>query len=122
MARITGIGGIFFKSPDPKALAAWYREKLGLAVENWGGALLTTGKDSPPKAVWSPFKADTTYFAPSTKDFMVNFAVDDMDGFCAMLTTNGVAILKRDDSDPSGKFAWVMDLDGNKVELWQPTS
>jgi len=121
MAKITGVGGIFFKSRDPKALAAWYRDVLGLATEDWGGALLNGDPaKNPPHVVWSPFKADTTYFAPSTKDFMINFAVDDMDGFIAGVQAKGVAILKREDSDPSGKFAWLTDPEGNKIELWQP--
>jgi catechol 2,3-dioxygenase-like lactoylglutathione lyase family enzyme len=120
MARITGLGGIFFKAKDSKALAAWYRDTLGLALEDWGGALIKNDKAGPPHTVWAPFGADTKYFAPSTKDFMVNFAVDDLDAFIKGLEAKGVTILKRDDSDPSGKFAWIMDPDGNKIELWQP--
>jgi len=120
MARITGLGGVFFKAKDPKALSAWYRDTLGLALEDWGGALIKHDAAGPPHLVWSPFSADTKYFAPSTKDFMINFAVDDLDAFIKGLEAKGVAILKRDDSDPSGKFAWIMDPDGNKIELWQP--
>ena len=74
----------------------------------------------PPMVVWSPFAEDTTYFAPSTQPFMVNFAVDDMDAFIAKLDAKGVKVLKRDDTDPNGNFAWIMDPDGNKIELWQP--
>ena len=119
--RITGIGGLFFKSKDPKALAAWYRDVLGMKVETWGGALLSyDAPGHPPVAVWSPFPQDSDYMAPSTREFMVNFAVDDLDAFVAMLTKKGVAILKRDDSDPNGKFAWIIDPDGTKIELWQP--
>lgn len=119
--RITGIGGIFFKSKDPKALAAWYRETLGLAVEEWGGAML--GYDTPlhpPVAVWSPFGDTTDYMAPSVREFMVNFAVDDLDAFLAMLTAKGVDILKRGDDDSHGKFAWILDPDGTKIEFWEP--
>jgi catechol 2,3-dioxygenase-like lactoylglutathione lyase family enzyme len=122
MSHITGIGGVFFKSPDPKKLAAWYRDVLGLKVEDWGGAMLSyEGKDHPPVLVWNPFPANTKHFAPSTREFMINFAVDDMDAFIAMLKSKHVEILKRDDeSDPSGRFAWIMDPDGTKIELWQP--
>jgi catechol 2,3-dioxygenase-like lactoylglutathione lyase family enzyme len=121
LAHITGIGGIFFKSKDPKALAAWYRDVLGIKVENWGGAALRTDmSDRPPVVVWGPFPTGSDYFSPSTREFMVNFAVDELDGFLAMLKTKGVAVLKRDDSDPNGSFAWIVDPDGTKIELWEP--
>lgn len=119
--RITGVGGVFFRSPDPKALAAWYRDTLGIAVEDWGGAALKTDAPGhPPVVVWGPFAKDTKYFAPSTREFMINFAVDDLDAFLARIEAKGVKVLKRDDSDPSGRFAWIVDPDGIKVELWQP--
>ncbi|HVP84325.1 MAG TPA: VOC family protein [Rhizomicrobium sp.] len=118
--RITGIGGIFFKSKDPKALAAWYRDVLGIAVEDWGGATLRyDAPGHPPVVVWGPFAEKTEYFAPSSREFMLNFAVDDMDAFLARIEAKGVKVLKRDDSDPSGKFAWIVDPDGTKIELWQ---
>ena len=118
--RITGVGGVFFKSPDPKALSAWYRDVLGLAIEPWGGATLSTdAPDKPPVVVWSPFPTSTDYMAPSTREFMINFAIDDLDAFVAKLTAKGVKILKRDDSDPNGRFAWILDPDGTKIELWQ---
>jgi catechol 2,3-dioxygenase-like lactoylglutathione lyase family enzyme len=122
MAHITGVGGIFVKSPDPKKLAAWYRDVLGLKIEDWGGAMLPyDAKGHPPVVVWSAFPATTKHFAPSSREFMINFAVDDMDAFIAMLKSKHVEILKRDDdSDPSGRFAWIMDPDGTKIELWQP--
>jgi catechol 2,3-dioxygenase-like lactoylglutathione lyase family enzyme len=121
--RITGIGGIFVASKDPKKLAAWYRDVLGIAVENWGGAMLRyDAPDHPPVAVWSAFREGSTYAAPSTRAFMIDFAVDDLDAFVARLQRNGVTVLKRDDSDPTGKFAWILDPDGTKIELWQPTA
>jgi catechol 2,3-dioxygenase-like lactoylglutathione lyase family enzyme len=122
LAHITGVGGIFFKSPDPAKLAAWYRDVLGVKIEDWGGALLSyAAPGHPPVLVWNAFPANTKHFAPSTREFMINFAVDDMDAFIAMLKSKHVAILKRDDeSDPSGRFAWIMDPDGTKIELWQP--
>ncbi|HWA89032.1 MAG TPA: VOC family protein [Rhizomicrobium sp.] len=120
MARITGIGGIFFKARDPKALAAWYRDVLGLKVEEWGGAMLRTDEPGRPDiTVWNAFSADTKYFEPSTREFMINFAVDDLDGVVAQLEAKGVAILKRDDGDPHGRFAWILDPEGTKLELWQ---
>ena len=121
MARITGIGGIFFKSRDPKALAQWYREVLELEINDWDSAALrydTPGH--PPFVVWGPFPEDTDYYAPSQREFMVNFAVDDLDGFLARLEAKGVEIVKRDDSDPNGRFAWILDPDDTKIEFWEP--
>jgi predicted enzyme related to lactoylglutathione lyase len=119
--HITGIGGVFFKAKDPKALAAWYRDVLGMPVQSWGGAALHyDARNHPPAAAWSAFAASSTHFAPSTAPFMVNYTVDDMDAIAARLQAKGVAILERDDSDDNGRFAWVVDPEGNKVELWEP--
>jgi predicted enzyme related to lactoylglutathione lyase len=119
--RVTGIGGVFVTSKDPKALAAWYREVLGLDVKPWGGAALPTDAPGhPPKVAWTAFPASSDYLAPSTREFMIDFAVDDMDAMVARLTAHGVPILKRDDSDAFGRFAWIQDPDGTKIELWQP--
>ncbi|MGD0144263.1 MAG: VOC family protein [Rhizomicrobium sp.] len=119
--HITGFGGIFFKSKDPKKLAAWYRDVLGLPIESWGGAMLRTDAPGHPEVVvWNAFSDTTDYMAPSTRDFMVNFAVDDLDALLAKLKAHGVTILKRDDTDANGKFAWILDPDGTKIELWQP--
>lgn len=119
--RITGIGGVFLKSPNPKALAAWYRDVLGLDIASWGGAMLkTTAPGYPQVVVWNAFPEDTTYFDPGKREFMVNFGVDDLDAIIARLTAHHVQILKRDDSDPNGRFAWILDPDGTKLELWQP--
>ena len=118
--HITGVGGVFFKAKDPKALAAWYRDVLGLPLEKWGGAALRyDAPNHPPALIWNAFPASTEYFAPSTAQFMINYAVDDMDAFLARLGAKGVAILKRAD-DATGRFAWILDPEGNKVELWQP--
>lgn len=120
--RITGIGGIFVVSKNPKTLAAWYRDVLGISVEPWGGATFrydATGH--PVVAVWNAFAEGESYLAPSRRDFMLDFAVDDLDAFLTRLEAKGVAILKRDDSDPNGRFAWILDPDGTKIELWQPT-
>jgi predicted enzyme related to lactoylglutathione lyase len=118
--HITGVGGIFFRSKDPKALASWYRDVLGVTVEPWGGAMLRyDAPGHPPVVVWSPFPQSTNYMAPSTREFMIDFAVDDLDAFLGKLKAKGVAVIKREDSD-TGSFAWIMDPDGTKIELWQP--
>lgn len=119
--RITGVGGLFVKSKDPKALAAWYRDVLGIALEPWGGATLRyDAPGHPPAVVWSAFAQSTDYMAPSTREFMLNFAVDDLSAFLDRLKKKGVAVIKRDDTDPNGSFAWIVDPDGTKIELWQP--
>lgn len=119
--HITGVGGVFFKSPNPKALSKWYGEVLGLAVKPWGGAVLKyDAPEHPPAAVWSPFPAGTDQMAPSSRDFMVNFAVDDLDAIVARISSKGVKIIKRDDADPNGRFVWILDPDGTKIELWEP--
>ncbi|HMA49355.1 MAG TPA: VOC family protein, partial [Magnetospirillaceae bacterium] len=118
--HITGIGGLFFKAKNPKTLAAWYRDVLGLPMEAWGGAMLRYDAPNHPDVMaWSAFPATTSYFAPSSSDFMINYAVDDMDALVAKLKAQGVEILKQKD-DPTGRFAWLLDPEGNKVELWQP--
>jgi catechol 2,3-dioxygenase-like lactoylglutathione lyase family enzyme len=119
--HVTGLGGVFVKSKDPKALSAWYRDVLGVEIKPWGGAMLSyDAPGHPPAVVWSAFPAASDYMAPSTRDFMLNFAVDDMDAMIARLTAKGVPILRRDDTDPHGRFAWILDPDGTKIELWQP--
>lgn len=119
--HVTGIGGIFVKSKDPRALAHWYKEVLGLDVASWGGAALPfDAPGHPPKVSWMAFPDTTDHMMPSTREFMVNFAVDDMDAMIARLTAKGVPILKRDDADSFGRFAWIQDPDGTKIELWQP--
>jgi predicted enzyme related to lactoylglutathione lyase len=120
MARITGVGGIFFKSPDSKKLSAWYRDVLGIELSEWGGAMLRTDAPGHPEfVVWSPFAADTKYFEPSVREFMVNFAVDDLEGILKEIEAKGVAIAARKD-ESYGRFAWIMDPDGTKIELWEP--
>ena len=119
--RITGIGGIFVKSKEPKALAHWYQETLGLSIESWGGAPLPyDAPGHPPVIIWNALPETTDYMSPSRREFMINFAVDDMDAITARLTAKGVPILKRADDDPFGRFTWIQDPDGTKIELWQP--
>jgi catechol 2,3-dioxygenase-like lactoylglutathione lyase family enzyme len=119
--HVTFIGGVFIKSPNHKALAAWYRDVLGLPIQPWGGAILRLDAPGhPPELTWTPFSPKTTYFAPSTRDVMLNLAVDDMDAVLARLKAHTVPILGREDHDPNGRFVWIMDPDGTKLELWQP--
>lgn len=121
VGRITGVGGIFVVSKDPKALAAWYRDVLGIKLEPWGGAMLRyDAPGHPPMVIWNAMPPTSDELTPSKRDFMINLAVDDLDAFIRKLRDRNVVILKRDDSDPNGKFAWIMDPDGTKIELWQP--
>ena len=120
MARITGVGGIFFKCDDPAGLSEWYGRVLGLTVEAWGGVLFRPDAEGPPHLVWGPFPRDSGYFAPSARDCMINLAVDDLDGMIVRLNEHGIAILGRDDSDPNGRFAWFLDPADRKIELWEP--
>jgi predicted enzyme related to lactoylglutathione lyase len=123
MAKVLGVGGVFFKSKDPAALLKWYSEALGIELEPWGGVAFRPQPmaDHPGSAtVFSPFKADTDYFAPSTNPYMINLAVDDLDGVLARLAQHGVTPLKTMPDEGMGKFAHIMDPEGNKLELWEP--
>ena len=118
--HVTGIGGVFLKAQDRKALVAWYRDVLGLPIQPWGGAVLhTDAPRHPPVVAWTAMAASSSYFAPSTGSVMIDYAVDDMDAFVARLKAKGVDILKRSDDD-NGRFAWILDPEGNKIELWEP--
>jgi len=118
--HITGVGGIFFRSKDPKALMAWYRDVLGIRLEEWGGAALRyDAPGHPPVVALNAFKQTTHYMDPSTREFMIDFAVDDLTSFLDRLKGKGVTVLKRENS-PEGDFAWIVDPDGTKIELWQP--
>lgn len=124
MAKVTGIGGVFIKARgDKDALAAWYRDNLGIAFEEWGGALLRWPEDTADDrgvTVWSLAAADSQWFAPSESSFMINYRVDDLDAIIARLAANGIALQKGPETHENGKFAWVMDPEGNKFELWEP--
>lgn len=124
MAKITGIGGVFIKSRgDSAALAAWYRKHLGMALEDFGGAVLRWPDDKAEDrglTVWHVADRDSQWFSPSDSSFMINYRVDDLDALLAQLRADGVGIVSGPESHENGKFAWIMDPDGNKVELWQP--
>lgn len=123
MPHVTGIGGVFFKSKDHKALAAWYQKHLGVSIEAWGGAALKWTEDKAEDkgvTVWHVADAKKDWFSPSQSTFMINYRVDDLAGMIANLNKAGVKVLKGPESHENGKFAWIMDPDGNKVELWEP--
>ena len=124
MARITGIGGIFFKSQgDSAALAAWYQTHLGLPLEDFGGAVLRWPDDKAEDkglTVWCLAKRDSQWFSPSQSSFMVNYRVDNLGEMLDQLKAAGVEVVQGPESHENGKFAWIMDPDGNKVELWEP--
>ena len=124
MAKITGIGGVFFKSAGKGSdLAAWYQKHLGMTLEPWGGAALKWPDDpSDDRGVtaWSIANSDTKWFSPSHSSFMINYRVDNLDEMLAQLRAGGIEIVAGPESHENGKFAWIMDPDGNKIELWQP--
>ena len=126
MKHITGIGGIFFKANDPVKLPAWYQKHLGLEVEDFGGVMFRdneTASDGPKGqsyTLWSPFPAETDYFAPSEKPFMINFRVADLDALLAKLRQEGVEVDERTDKSEFGYFGRLMDPEGNRIELWEP--
>lgn len=123
MAKIIGLGGVFFKAKSPLALANWYTQYLGLDIMEWGGAVLPLQgiATANPDAfnLWAPMEKKTDYFAPSTQNFMVNFVVDDLQELVNNLKEQDQAISEVQQHE-HGKFAWIMDPEGNKVELWEP--
>src|SRR3954471_23210925 len=124
MNRVTGIGGIFFKAKDPKTLQAWYKRHLGIDVQPWGGAAFTwtddEGKPVAGTTAWNIASAHSDQFAPSTAPFMVNYRVHDLLALVKVLREEGCNVLEKVDDSEYGKFGWVIDPEGNKVELWQP--
>jgi predicted enzyme related to lactoylglutathione lyase len=123
MARVTGIGGVFLKSPNPKALTAWYAEHLGIQLNDWGGAAFLWSDEIPATTgttAWSIFPEDTKHFGPGNQAAMINYRVDDLDALLEQLSAAGVTIDPKREEAGYGKFAWITDLDGNRVELWQP--
>ncbi len=123
MSRVTGIGGVFFKSANPKALTAWYSENLGIELNEWGGAAFHWADEVPPgtgATAWSIFPEETKYFGGGAQSAMINYRVDDLDGLLAKLSAAGVTIDPKREDAGYGRFAWIVDPDGNRVELWQP--
>ncbi len=123
MARITGIGGVFLKARDPKALTAWYAEHLGLAMADWGGAQLLWSDEVPHgtgSTTWMLFPESTKHFGPGAQTCMINYRVDDLKGLLEKLAAAGVSIDPHREEAAYGTFAWITDPEGNRVELWQP--
>lgn len=124
MQRVSGIGGIFFKARDPEALRSWYREHLGLDIQDWGGMTFRWQEPNHPQpdgvTVWTIFPASTDYFAPSSAPFMVNYRVNDLAALLDVLRGEGCAVDDRTETSEFGKFGWVMDPEGNRIELWEP--
>jgi predicted enzyme related to lactoylglutathione lyase len=122
--RVLGVGGVFFRSQNPGKLAAWYRQALGLEIEAWG---TTHGTSFSPDAmpanaftVWSTFAADTEYFGKREQSFMINLVVDDLDAALANVRNSGGEVIPDKEEHDFGRFGWIVDPDGNRVELWEP--
>jgi predicted enzyme related to lactoylglutathione lyase len=123
-ARVTGLGGVFFKVRDKARLIEWYRDRLGLDVQSWGGTVFPwRDAEAPEKrghTAWSLFDAGSKYFDPSTSPFMINYRVENLDALLAALKAEGVEVDEKTQESEFGKFGWVMDPEGNRIELWQP--
>ena len=126
MRRVTGIGGVFFKAKDPPALHAWYRRHLGIDVQPWGGAVFDSsdseGRPTTEATAWLIASEKSQKFAPGTASFMVNYRVEDLHTLIAALRAEGCNVLDEIDDSEHGKFGWVIDPEGNKIELWQPAA
>lgn len=123
MKKVTGIGGIFFKSNNPVSIKEWYHKHLGLTIDAYGSPFEFRNANNPEEInylQWSPFEKETKYFEPSKKDFMINYRVDNLELLVAELQKQGVTICDEIQSFDYGKFIHIMDPDGNKIELWEP--
>ena len=124
MAKVTGLGGLFFKAQDVDATRDWYAQHLGIPFTEWGGWGWEWRERDDPETIgrteWAPFKSETEYFDPSDQPFMMNFRVDDLEALLAQLRDAGVEPVGEPESNEYGKFAWVMDPNGIKIELWEP--
>ena len=116
MAKVTGLGGVFFRCADPAATRAWYAQNLGVAVDDYGA---TFAQADGAQSVWSPFNPGSDYF-PAGQAFMINFTVDDLDSLLAQLAADGVVLVGTPLDESDGKFGWIIDCDGRKIELWGP--
>ena len=120
--KVTGIGGIFFKSADPEKTRKWYGDNLGLAVNDWGSSFEFRNTHRPDEKnylSWSPFEQNTGYFAPSEKQFMINYRVQNIEGLVKKLKANGVTIVDEIEEFEYGKFVHILDPENNKIELWE---
>ena len=124
MKRVTGIGGVFFQAKDPAALCAWYKTHLGIDVQDWGGTAFrwadADGKPTQGSTIWSIGPVGGETYAPSQSSFMINYRVDDLASLLEALRAEGCDVLDKSEDSEFGKFGWVMDPEGNKVELWEP--
>ena len=120
MERVTGIGGIFFRARDPAALAQWYRDHLGLPIEEGQTYGPLTSRAAGEQTVWSAFPSDTDYFGPGSPALMINYRVRDLDGMLAQLRAAGAEVEDRVEEHDFGRFAWARDPEGNRFELWEP--
>src|SRR5882757_9586066 len=123
MKKVTGIGGIFFKCKDPKAINEWYKTHLGFDTSPYGTSFEWLDSDDSTKkglTQWNPFKESTKYFEPSTKDFMINYRVEDLEALVAQLKNEGVTIVDKIEDSEYGKFVHILDIEGNKIQLWEP--
>jgi len=123
MQRVTGIGGVFFKTKDPQRTKEWYRSHLGIESDQYGALLKWRHYDDPARpgtTTWSPMAADTTYFQPSESAFMINYRVENLEALLHALRQEGVEQVGEVETYEYGKFAWILDPDGNKIELWEP--
>ncbi len=119
--RVTGIGGLFFKTKDPKAAKDWYQKHLGFNTDDYGSTFWWKNKEGQDCSTqWSPFPAESEYFEPSKKDFMFNYRVEDLEALLKVLKEEGVTIIGDMETYEYGKFAWILDNDQNKIELWEP--
>lgn len=124
MKRVTAIGGVFFKADDPKALNEWYSKHLGIPLDSYGSAVFHWRDDENPdkkgSTVWSTFKRETTYFGSGPQSSMINYRVENLDALLEALAAEGVVIDPKREEYDYGKFAWIVDPEGNRIELWEP--
>jgi predicted enzyme related to lactoylglutathione lyase len=125
MKRVTGLGGVFFKANDPKKIKEWYQTHLGMQMDDYGFSFhwKEIGKEdakAPAATAWSPFKSDTKYFAPSEKPYMFNYRVENLVELLKVLKEEGVEVIGEMQEFSYGKFGWILDPEGNKIELWEP--
>ncbi len=119
--RVTGLGGFFFKSKDPNQLKTWYKDHLGIPTDQYGWTFWWKDKEGKDASTqWSPFEENTTYFQPSDKPFMMNFRVENLEELLKVLAEEGVTVVGEMETYDYGKFGWILDPEGNKIELWEP--